>query len=93
MGGSTKGNAVGKKASSQRLDTLSGRLGAAIRARREKLNVTVDELQAKLTSQGCDVSAQTIYAWESGTRQIPINDLPAIAASLGTTIRKLMPEN
>ena len=82
-----KGQRVGKKATKQDLSTFSGRMGALIRARREKLGISIAEL-----ATAADVGEQTIYAWEIGRNTININALPDIAAKLATTAKKLTPD-
>lgn len=89
--GSKRAN-MGRNTSAQDLTTFSGRLGANIRARREKLGLTVDEVAEELQRHGFKVSYKALYAWEAGQNPININALPTIAAKLGTTVRKLTPD-
>ena len=69
-----------------------GRLGAAVRARRESLGLTIPELVERLAVQGVAITDQALYAYECGRRPVGVDDLPAFAAALKTTIRRLMPE-
>lgn len=84
---------VGKKTSARNTDTYSGRIGAVVRERREKLGLTVDAFVGALAQRDIEVQPPTIYHWESGRNPIPVNALPAIAAILKTPIRKLLPES
>lgn len=72
-------------------DTYRGKVGAAIRARREARKLTVTEAIKSLASEGVHVGEKTFYAWESGRNAVPLDNLPALAAILGTTIKKLLP--
>jgi DNA-binding transcriptional regulator YiaG len=85
--GSLKRAAMGRKTSAEDLTTYTGQVGARVRKRREQLGVTVDEL-----ADACQVTAKTVYAWEAGHNPIPINALPLIAAKLGTSPKRLLPD-
>ena len=74
------------------LSTYSGRLGANMRQRREKLGLSVDEFRLKLAAEGVEVQNAAIYSWEIGRRVLTVETLPAVAKALGTTIRRLLPE-
>jgi transcriptional regulator with XRE-family HTH domain len=69
-----------------------GRLGAAVRKRREQLGMSVDDLVDRLETQGVTAAASSIYGYEAGNRPIPVDHLPAFAAALKTSIKKLVPE-
>lgn len=58
--------------------SYSGRLAVRIRELREAKRLTVEQLADKL-----DVSLFTVYAWESGTRDVTTNRIPALAKALG----------
>lgn len=92
LGASQKGSKVGKKTSARNTESYSGRLGAAVRERREKLGLTVEAFKLSLALHDIEVGEPTIYHWESGRNPIPINSLPAISAVLKMPIRKLLPE-
>ena len=66
--------------------TYAGRLGAAVKARRQKIGMSVAEF-----ADAVGVSEATIYDWEKGRRTLDINYMPAIAVVLKTTILKLFP--
>lgn len=68
------------------LTTFAGRVGAGIRARRERLKKTGDEAAAE-----ADVPRATWYAWESG-RSLTLQQLPRIAKALGCKVRALLPD-
>lgn len=85
-----KGLSVGRNKTAKDLSTLSGRIGNAVCILRTFKGTSVEKFRAALARHGCEVSEATIYAWEAGTRPIPINDLPAIAKALRTTVRDLI---
>ena len=68
-----------------------GVVGAAIRARREKLGLTVPDLVERLASEGCQLAEIAVRQYEQGKRPLPIDALPAFAAALETTIHRLLP--
>ena len=68
------------------LSTFAGRLGASIRARRERAKLTVDE-----AASAASVPVPTWYNWESG-RHVSLERLPEIAKALGCSVRLLVPE-
>ena len=70
-----------------------GRLGAAVRSRREKLGLSIAELRDRLETHGASVSKAALYKYESGERPIVVDDLPAFAAALQTSIRQLLPNS
>ena len=90
---SKKGPTVGKKTYRENTDTYSGRLGAAIRARRQELGLSVPQLVAKLKRHKCNTAPTSLYSYEQGAVQIQVNDLPAFAKALDTTIQDLLPRS
>lgn len=58
--------------------TYSGRLAIRVRELREAKGLTVNELATKI-----DASYQAVYAWEQGTRDIPLDKCPVLAKALG----------
>ena len=73
------------------LSTYTGRLGAAVRKRREELGLSVDDLSASLAAAGIEATKHSVYHWEKGLRPIPVNALPALAKTLKLAIRELVP--
>lgn len=73
-------------------DTYRGKVGAAIRARREKLSISIAEFVDSIALYGIVIKDKTLYAWETGRNPVPIDNLPAIAAVLQTTVKRLMPD-
>lgn len=69
-----------------------GVLGLAVRTRREQLGMSVEMLVARLAELGVEINQQTLYSYESGHRPIHVDHIPAFAAALKTTIKKLMPD-
>lgn len=62
-------------------------LGARIAERRRAQAITQVQL-----AEALGVSQQTVTAYESGRRRMPVSSLPFIARFLGTTIEELMGE-
>ncbi len=77
---------AGRKPKEADLSTFAGRVGAMIRARREKLKKTGDEAAA-----AAGVPRATWYAWEAG-RSLTLQQLPKIASALGCKVRTLLPD-
>lgn len=86
IGGSLKGNRVGRGRIEPDLETFAGRLGARLRGLREKSGKTVDEVATAL-----GVSIQTVYAYEIGTRDMPTSLIPKYATTLGVSVRSVLP--
>lgn len=72
-------------------DTYRGKVGAAIRARREALDISVTDIIKALAAEKLKVKEGTYYAWEQGRNAVPIDSLPALSIALRTTIKKLLP--
>jgi transcriptional regulator with XRE-family HTH domain len=62
-------------------------LGASIAALRKAQNITQVQL-----AEALGVSQQTVTAYESGRRRMPVSSLPFIARFLGTTVEDLIGE-
>lgn len=62
-------------------------LGANIAALRKAQNITQVQL-----AEALGVSQQTVTAYESGRRRMPVSSLPFIARFLGTTVEDLIGE-
>lgn len=60
-------------------------LGANIAALRKAQNITQVQL-----AEALGVSQQTVTAYESGRRRMPVSSLPFIARFLGTTVEDLI---
>ncbi len=60
-------------------------LGARINRLRKGLGITQVQLAEQL-----GVSQQTVTAYESGNRRVPISHLPRLAALLGTSVEALI---
>lgn len=72
--------------------TFSGRLARQIRALRDGHEWSAEELAQKIRAAGYGVSISTIYHWENGTRQIPVDALPYIAKALRVQLIDLFPQ-
>lgn len=68
------------------LSTYPARVGAIVRARREKLKKSGDE-----AAEAAGVPRATWYAWEAG-RSLTLQQLPKIAKALGCKVRTLLPD-
>jgi len=82
---------VGKRSSAKDLSTFSGRVGHAMRVRREAIGKSVEDVQRALDAADIPATTAAIYHWESGRRPIPINALPVIADLLRVSVRSLIP--
>lgn len=71
--------------------TYKGRLGANIRKRREQLGLKPSHVAAAMLEHGVEIGEKSLYAYELGTTGIDLDHLPALAAALNTSIRKLLP--
>ena len=67
--------------------TFGGAMAAAIRARRVKRGLSVDEACAR-----AKITTAAWYDWESGRNAVPMRTLPAIARALGCKPKALIPE-
>lgn len=77
------------------IDELDGKLnivGTNICKIREKLNMSRQSLSDKLILMGIDISSQSIFDIEKGTRTVIDYELCAIAKVLNTTSDELMKE-
>ena len=75
------------------LDKLDGNLnivGKNIEIRRNEINMSRQALSDKLILFGIDISSQSIFDIEKGTRTVIDYELCAIAKVLGTTSDELM---
>ena len=86
-----KGLSVGRNKTAKDLSTFTGRVGHAMYLRRLGAGLSIEQFRAKLARHDCHVSEATIYAWEAGTRPIPLNELPAIAKALRAKVHDLLP--
>lgn len=53
-------------------------IGEAIRKKRNQLNMTQEELAAKMQTSGCDISRGTLAKIEAGIRHISVEELKAL---------------
>jgi DNA-binding XRE family transcriptional regulator len=66
--------------------TYSGRLAIRVRELREAKGWTVPKLAEK-----AGISEKAMYAYENGTRGIPVDLFPAIARALGASAEEFFP--
>lgn len=73
--------------------TYSGRFAARLRELREKKKLTIEDVVSTVQKSGYDLTAKTLYNWESGTRQPPVDAYPALANALQLkTVREILPK-
>lgn len=77
---------AGRPPNKPNLSTFPARVGASIRARRERLKKSGDDAAAV-----AGVPRATWYAWEAG-RSLTLQQLPRIAKALGCKVRLLLPD-
>lgn len=81
-----------KKAPDQ--TTYSGRFAARLRMLREKAGLSVDEAVSKIAKAGFETTRKSIYNWESGIRQPPIDALPSMASAYKLRqVRSILPQD
>jgi len=68
--------------------TFIGAMAAAIRARRVKAGLSVDEACAR-----AKITTAAWYDWESARNAVPVRTLPAIARALGCKAKALVPNS
>ncbi len=73
------------------VDTSLYSLRCAVRLRelREAAKLSVEELAAKVTRAGYELTVVTLYRWENGLRQIALDAVPALAKALKLPAREL----
>jgi transcriptional regulator with XRE-family HTH domain len=75
------------------LSTYSGRFAARLHALRVEAGLTVEQMVEAVVAQGFDLTAKSVYNWEGGLRQPPLDAYPHLAQALGLkSVRTLMPE-
>jgi transcriptional regulator with XRE-family HTH domain len=67
--------------------TYSGRLALRVRELREAKGWTVQKLAEK-----AGISDKAMYAYENGTRGIPVDLFPALAKALGASVDEFFPK-
>ena len=70
---------------------FSGRIAARIRAERERIGLSVEELAAKIEGAGYSIAAPTLYHWENGNRRPDLDALPFIAKALRLRLSDFLP--
>ena len=65
-------------------------VGANIKKARALLNLSQEQLAAKLQTGGCDISRGTLAKIEVGIRQIKVSELSAISGVLGVSYEFLI---
>jgi len=73
--------------------TYSGRFAARLRMLREKRGLTGEQMAKTITEAGYNCPGRTYYNWEAGTREPPLNSLPAIAKTLCVQVRTIFPSS
>jgi len=65
----------------------SGRFAIRLRKLREKAGLAVEDI-VKLTG----IPKKTLYNWEAGERQPPVDAYPILAKAFGVKVRTLLPD-
>jgi DNA-binding XRE family transcriptional regulator len=87
LGGSLKGNRVGRKrAEPDDMSRYASKIAARVGDLREAAGMTGKEFAKKIK-----VPSSTYYSYEAGRIDIPLDLLPVIARVLRTTVADLMP--
>lgn len=89
--GPQKGPQVARPMSKGNLSRYSGRVGDAVRKRRDALGMSANDLRLALKARGIVVELPTVYGWETGRNALPLDVLPHMAVILKTTVHKLLP--
>ncbi len=72
--------------------TYSGRFAQRLRSLREKRFATGQQFVDELVAHGFEVKLTTLYNWEAGRSEPPLNALPILASHLGLSgPRMLLP--
>lgn len=69
----------------------SGRVADLMLKRRKVLGMTTEAFVAALIRAGFDANINTVYAWDQGRNQIPLDSLPFIARALRCDISEILP--
>ena len=67
--------------------TYSGRFAIRLRKLREKAGFTVDDIVEKSS-----IPRTTLYNWEAGISQPPVDTYPILAKAYGVKVRTLLPD-
>jgi transcriptional regulator with XRE-family HTH domain len=82
---------MGRPANAPDLTTLRGRIGARIRKAREAKRWNQQQFAEALTARGLSTTNSAVSFWESGDRMPAVDDLYTVAATLGLSVRELLP--
>lgn len=83
---------MGRRPKDPDLTTYRGRFAARLRELRQAKFATQGDFVEALNGAGLDLREVTVSAWERGHSAPDFGLLPTIAATLGISIRQLMPE-
>lgn len=86
-------NAVGRKKNAVDRKTYSGRVAIRIRDARERAGLDVPTVAKAMTRAGYEISPSTLYGWENGTRQPPLDAMPFLARALKVNAGSFFPMN
>ena len=68
-------------------ETYSGKFAVRLRTLRERAGLTIEDL---VVATG--IPERTLYRWEAGIRQPPVDTYPILAQALGVKTRTLLPD-
>jgi transcriptional regulator with XRE-family HTH domain len=74
-------------------DRYAMRFAENLRRLRMKTKMTGKQAAAAVGEAGYPIAWRTYYGWEDGTRTPPLDALPAIAKTMGVTIKTLFPND
>jgi len=63
--------------------TYPGRVAQSLHELRTSKKWTVGDLQQRLADEGCELSQQSLYAYENGDREVPLEIIPVVATIFG----------
>lgn len=82
---------MGKKRAKVDTSTYSGRLAVRMVKRREELEMSVEDVVAKISRNGWEIGAGAYRHWEASIRQVNWDAIPAICKALRTKPKDLLP--
>ena len=73
-------------------EKYSGRVAVRLRELMERKSWDVDDLQLRLKQDGNDIPTSTLYSYLNGSRSVPLDLAPHLAAVFGIATRTFFPE-
>ncbi len=82
---------MAKKRKPLDMSKFPNRFADRLRKLRERAGMDVEHFAQSMASAKYPVAASTVYAWENGRSQPPLDAFPVIAEVLGVAVRTLLP--